>query len=105
VPVDAFDLEKFREVVENELAADEVSVIITQGPCRLLKSFEQKPPKQVCADLCKSCKLCIKIGCPALSMTVKNGKQIAKIQELQCVGCGVCVGLCKFDAIRNFGEV
>ena len=37
----------------------------------------------------------MKIGCPAISM--KDDK--AEINHTQCVGCGVCMQKCKFDAI------
>ena len=46
-------------------------------------------------DKCKSCKMCMKIGCPAISM--KGGK--AKIDNTLCVGCGVCSQMCKFGAL------
>jgi len=106
VPVDAFDLERFREVVEEELTIDEPSVIITQGPCRLLKEFKNKPPYTVNDDKCVSCAICVKIGCPALTMRDNAaGKRVAVINELACSGCGVCAGLCKFDAMHTKGEV
>jgi indolepyruvate ferredoxin oxidoreductase alpha subunit len=37
----------------------------------------------------------MKVGCPAISM--KEGK--AEIDYTQCVGCEVCMQMCKFDAI------
>ena len=48
------------------------------------------------ADKCKSCKSCLKVGCPAISM--ENGK--AFIDRTQCVGCTVCAQACPFDAIE-----
>ena len=52
-------------------------------------------PLVVNADKCKSCKMCMKIGCPAIAM--KDGK--AKIDATLCVGCGVCSQMCKFGAL------
>ena len=46
------------------------------------------------------CKSCMKIGCPAISVT--GGK--VKIDATLCVGCGVCRQLCKFDALGGSKE-
>ena len=95
--VDPYDLKATEEVVTEELAAPEPSVIITRRPCVLLKSVEKHPPYQVEPDKCKGCKMCMRIGCPAISWKDKK----AVIDPTQCVGCGVCEQLCKFDAFRH----
>ena len=92
--VDPYDLKATEEVVTEELAAPEPSVIITRRPCVLLRSVEKHPPYQVEPDKCKGCKMCMRIGCPAISWKDKK----AVIDPTQCVGCGVCEQLCKFDA-------
>ena len=73
----------------------EPSVIISRRPCALLKYVKTKPALKVDSEKCRSCKMCMKIGCPAISM--KDGK--ARIDETLCVGCDVCKQLCAFDAI------
>ena len=93
--VDPYDLAACKAAVTEELAADEPSVIISRRPCVLLKSVKHEAPLTVEADKCKSCKRCMGLGCPAISM--KDGK--AKIDTTLCVGCGVCKQLCAFDAI------
>ena len=95
--VDPYDLKATEEVVTEELAAPEPSVIITRRPCVLLKSVEKHPPYQVELDKCKGCKMCMRIGCPAISWKDKK----AVIDPTQCVGCGVCEQLCKFDAFLH----
>lgn len=95
--VDPYDLAACDQAVKEELAAKEPSVIISRRPCVLLKYVEVKPPVKVCKENCKSCKMCMKLGCPAISF--KDGK--AQIDETLCVGCGVCKQLCKFDAITD----
>ena len=93
--VDPYDLKACEVAVKEELAAEEPSVIISRRPCVLLKSVKHEAPLKVDADKCKSCKRCMGLGCPAISL--KDGK--AKIDNTLCVGCGVCKQLCAFDAI------
>ncbi len=93
--VDPYDLAACETALKEELAVEEPSVIISRRPCVLLKSVKTQPSLNVDADKCKSCKRCMKLGCPAISL--KDGK--AKIDTTLCVGCGVCKQLCAFDAI------
>ena len=95
--VDPGDLASLEAVIKEELSAAEPSVIIARKPCALLKTVKHKPAFKVDADKCKSCKACMKIGCPAISMT--GGK--AKIDATLCVGCNLCTQMCKFDAIQE----
>ena len=98
--VDPYDLKATEAVLNEEIAVDEPSVIISRRPCALLKYVKAKPSLVVENDKCRSCKMCMKIGCPAISM--KDGK--AKIDETLCVGCGVCKQMCAFDAISGGEE-
>ena len=93
--VDPYDLKATEAAVREEIAVDEPSVIISRRPCALLKYVKAKPPVEISAEKCRSCKACMKIGCPAISM--KNNK--ATVDNTLCVGCGVCEQLCAFGAI------
>ncbi|HOV40942.1 MAG TPA: 4Fe-4S binding protein, partial [Oscillospiraceae bacterium] len=97
--VDPYSLAQTEAAIKEELAADEPSVIIARRPCALLKNVKHKAPLYVDKDKCKSCKACLKIGCPCISM--KDGK--AEIEQTQCTGCGICMELCKFGAIKENG--
>lgn len=97
---DPFDLKGFEAAVREELAADEPSVIIAQRPCALLKTVKYIGHCAVDAEKCRKCKKCMKLGCPAIS--VDNG--CVKIDENQCNGCGLCVGVCPFGAISKEDE-
>ena len=94
--VDPYDLKECDTVIKEELAVEEPSVIISRRPCVLLKSVKALPPLTVDPDTCKSCKRCMTLGCPAISM--KDGKAV--VDTTLCVGCGVCQQLCPFDAIQ-----
>lgn len=95
--VDPADLAALEKTLREEIEADEPSVIIVRRPCALLKCVKHKPPFKVETDKCKSCKMCMKLGCPAIK--IENGK--ASIDTTLCVGCGLCQQMCKFDAIQE----
>ncbi len=95
--VDPYDLKETNDVILEELKADEPSVIISRRPCALLKTVKHNPPVSVNSEKCKSCRSCMKIGCPAISF--KENK--AHIDSTLCVGCGVCEQLCAFDAFEH----
>lgn len=99
--VDPYDLSQCEEVIKEELAAPEASVVISRRPCALLKYVKHKAPLKVDPAKCTGCKACMKIGCPAISVT--DGK--AGVDATLCVGCGVCQQLCKFDALQTGEEV
>lgn len=96
IVVDPYNLAETKNGIKQALEADGPAVVISRRPCALLKSVKHNPPLKVNPDKCKSCKMCMKIGCPAISM--KDGK--AHIDFTQCLGCNVCSQLCKFDAIE-----
>ena len=98
--VDPYDLAETEKAIKEELAAPEASVIISRRPCALLKYVKHNKPVIASSDKCRSCKLCMKIGCPAISM--KDGK--ATIDNTLCTGCGVCTQLCKFGALNSAKE-
>ncbi|HHY13996.1 MAG TPA: indolepyruvate ferredoxin oxidoreductase subunit alpha, partial [Thermoanaerobacterales bacterium] len=94
------------EALNWALKHDEPSVIITRWPCVLKKLthrdrdefnnvFEDK--YEVKHENCTGCKVCIRLGCPAISFDTKTRK--AKINIDECVGCAVCSQVCLFNAI------
>jgi len=98
--IDPYDLKACEDAVTEEMAAPGPSVIIARRPCALLKTTKAKPPLAVNRDKCTGCKMCMKIGCPAISMRDKK----ADINQTLCVGCDVCVQLCRFDAFMKPGK-
>ena len=95
--VDPGDLGEMERAVKEELAKDEVSVIIAKKPCVLLTKKLYNGFRV--NGLCKKCKACLKLGCPA----IVNGKDGITIDVSLCTECGLCKGVCKFGAIE--GEV
>ncbi len=98
VVADPFDLNGFEKVVKEEVEREAPSVIIAQRPCALLKRFKYTGHCDINEEKCRKCKLCMKLGCPAISAH-DNGE--VHIDMTQCNGCGLCVGLCPFGAIEK----
>ncbi len=103
---DPLDMEGLRERLEEELQAPEPSVIIARQPCVLLLK-EKRAPLRVKDALCSGCKLCLRLGCPAMSLympEVKEGweeekKEKVAIEAAMCAGCKLCAQLCPQEAI------
>ncbi|SHH17194.1 indolepyruvate ferredoxin oxidoreductase subunit alpha [Tepidibacter thalassicus] len=105
--VNPLNLEETEDAVNEALKSNEPFVIVTKWPCVLKKlSKEDKEqfdinikPFKVNEQKCKKCKMCLKSGCPAISL-----EDTVKIDPTMCVGCSVCSQICPFDAIERVGE-
>lgn len=100
VEINVFDIEKLEQTIKEEVAKDEISVIITKSPCVLLDK-SKKPLYVAYEDKCKKCGMCMKPGCPAMT---KRENGTIRIDDTMCTGCGLCASLCKFDAIEMVKE-
>lgn len=99
-PVDTFGAEK---VIKEELDKDCVSVIIARRPCALIPTGRAVKGIEVTVDYdkCKACGACGRIMCPALIMG-EDRKPV--IDAESCNNCGLCVNMCKFDALIKWEE-
>jgi indolepyruvate ferredoxin oxidoreductase alpha subunit len=112
--IDPYDMKATMEVLKEEMAKDEPSLILCMdSPCMLLRRAKplerfKTPVYQINVDNCRGCKMCLEINCPAISWRdgagqTKDGhkrKGTVYINPDQCVGCEVCVQICKYDAIE-----
>jgi len=99
--IDPGNLSESEKVIKEEMAIPGPSVIIARRPCILLKSSKPNPPLSVDEDKCKGCVMCMRIGCPAISIKASGESSKDKkvtIDKTLCTGCEVCMQLCKFDA-------
>ena len=117
IEVDPNDLKAVNEALNKALAFNGPSVILTKWPCVLKKMDEKERAeygnpftKKFCVgEACIGCKICLRCGCPAISMAKPEGTAKAKstINHVQCAGCGVCEQICPVKAIKETkrGEV
>ena len=98
VVADPFDLKEFERVVKEEVEREKPSVIVAQRPCALLPPMRKRYSGHChITDKCKKCKMCMKIGCPAIY--IEDGE--VRIDRTQCNGCGLCMNVCPFNAIES----
>ena len=96
--VNPYDQAETQRVIEEEINTDEASLIISRGPCILKDRSVVKPSLVIDQESCKNCKMCLKLGCPAIEASDGNKPTIS---ELLCTGCGLCSQVCKFGAISG----
>lgn len=98
--VDPFDLAQVREAIASAMSNPGPSVIIARGPCALLKRLAvRRPAYLVDQDICRRCKACLRVACPALYVEGGN----VQIDAETCVGCGICSQVCRFGSIKQAG--
>ncbi len=103
---DPFDLPGTREKLLRALEDPEgAKVLIVRRPCQMLKGKDEKPPYRVFVDprkcigeACGCDRVCTRVfKCPGLIWDAKEGK--SKVDEVICIGCGVCAEICPEGAI------
>lgn len=98
IEVDPQDLKAMSKAVDDALSSKVPAAIICKRPCLLIKRIKHE--KGMCivnAGKCRTCRSCLKVGCPAIAIV--DGK--AKIDSSLCTGCTVCAQVCPFGAIEK----
>ncbi|MDO4581089.1 MAG: thiamine pyrophosphate-dependent enzyme [Bacillota bacterium] len=105
---DPFEVEETTELVNKLLHQTGMKVLILRQPCATLAAKSAVRKKVwVDPDICRGedcgCgKFCSRVwNCPGNSWDFEHNK--AKIDEVVCVGCGVCAKLCPAGAIKVEG--
>jgi indolepyruvate ferredoxin oxidoreductase alpha subunit len=91
--LDPYKIKDNRLLFRQILSESGPAVIVSKQACALL--VPRKPAKRVIAEQCNGCKLCMSLGCPAMSFI--NDKVV--IDTAFCVGCAMCCELCAREAI------
>jgi indolepyruvate ferredoxin oxidoreductase alpha subunit len=93
------NLKKIETAIKEALEFNGVAVLVFRKPCALL--MKPKPPFKISAESCNGCRLCLRIGCPAIRLEFPKSREkpLAVIDQALCFGCELCVQLCNRDAI------
>ncbi|MGE5253245.1 MAG: thiamine pyrophosphate-dependent enzyme [Planctomycetaceae bacterium] len=103
---DPFDLPGTRDKLLRALEDPEgAKVLIMRRRCQMLRSKDEKLPYRVFVDQqkcigekCGCDRVCTRVfKCPGLIWDAKEGK--SKVDEVICIGCGVCADICPEGAI------
>jgi indolepyruvate ferredoxin oxidoreductase alpha subunit len=95
--IDPYNLEQVQEVVSREIAAIEPSLIVSRAPCPLREKKRVGPVREIMAEVCRGCELCLDLGCPA----IEGGDGNPRINAALCAGCGLCQQVCPAGAITG----
>lgn len=96
--LDPHNITAMKRALKDSINFNGVSVIITKRPCIfLLSKSELDKSCSVEKDKCIGCKICLELGCPAISF--KDNKAV--INTLLCNGCSLCNTVCPKKAIKN----
>ncbi|MFW6138425.1 MAG: indolepyruvate ferredoxin oxidoreductase subunit alpha [Spirochaetota bacterium] len=97
---DPYSLEETKRAIEEAVNAEEASVLVSRRPCVLLERHTAALYCSVDMKACKSCGICLKLGCPAIyKINTEEGAWSAAVNKELCTGCSLCAQVCPFDAI------
>lgn len=100
--IDPYNLDETKTALKKSFEHEGPSVIISLRPCVLMPKKIWDKPYTVISDSCNGCKLCFRVGCPAIAASkelTKKGHPKAIIEQDLCTGCTICAQVCPEDAI------
>jgi len=99
--VNPINLGKTKAAVRDALESDRLSVVVAKAPCplyeRRISGAKQKRAFVVGPECTGDCRECIDtFACPALYRNPDpEGETAMVIDENMCIGCGVCIQICR----------
>jgi indolepyruvate ferredoxin oxidoreductase alpha subunit len=94
--VDPYDLEATTATLRAALDSSEPWLVVSRAPCPLSTRKPVGPARQVNQELCRTCKACLRLGCPAIEYVDDE----IHVNEMLCGGCGLCEKVCKDGAFE-----
>jgi indolepyruvate ferredoxin oxidoreductase alpha subunit len=92
--VDPYDLDGTTETLRTALDSSEPWLVVSRSPCPLYTKKPVGPPRRVNQELCRKCKACLRLGCPAIEYVNDE----IHVNEILCGGCALCEKVCKDGA-------
>jgi indolepyruvate ferredoxin oxidoreductase alpha subunit len=99
--ISPYDVGATARALDEEIAADEPSLIVSLAACPLHQRQAVGPQRSIDHELCRDCGKCLKLGCPA----IEGGDGKPVISTYICGGCGLCQQVCPFHAIEPIAAV
>ncbi len=98
--IDGYDVKAIKKAIKREVSREEPSVLVIKRPCVLLFRGATWSPMKVDTEKCIFCKLCTRLGCPAITPIEEK----SHIAPERCISCTVCAQVCPKDAIHFVDE-
>jgi indolepyruvate ferredoxin oxidoreductase alpha subunit len=100
--IDSRNLKQVRATLKEAIESDEPWLIVAKGSCPLYERKNPGDPITIDQSKCKKCKLCLKLGCPAIEKE-GNGQdgETIRINELTCAGCTLCLQTCPHGCLSR----
>lgn len=95
--VDPYDIAATIAAMKKASAFQGPSVVVARRECALqvLRRVGKGSTRTFVTDACTGCTICVQLGCPATTFD----NNLAGIDPLLCVNCGMCKQLCPENAI------
>jgi indolepyruvate ferredoxin oxidoreductase alpha subunit len=91
--VDPYDMQALRKTLRQAIRHPGPAVVLARHPCLMLPEEREKArePIRFEPERCTLCRACYEFGCPAIGWDDETGPIV---DELQCIGCGMCATFC-----------
>lgn len=95
VTVNPYEIEPTVKALQEELDAEEPSLIVSKAPCPLRERKRVGDVVSIDKDTCLNCGFCLELGCPAIEAREEG----PSVNQQLCGGCGLCQQVCPAQAI------
>ena len=107
VTIDPRNMKQVRATLKEAIESDEPWLIVARAPCPLYERKNPGEPLEIDQAKCKKCKLCLKLGCPAIEREIlsregnETVEETIRINELTCAGCTLCLQTCPHGCLSR----
>lgn len=95
--INPYETKRAVDLLKEAVDSKEPWLIVSESPCPLHIRKKLGVERTVDRSLCTKCRMCLKLGCPAIEWTAEG----ARVNALLCSGCGICAGICPSKAFAT----